>query len=272
MRDRQRPRDNICVGGVGDDIGVLFSSRPRPATPTDLPSILALARAEFDDASAVTAHEIAGWVDHKTPTLVVHDDTGDVIGYARAKPNEAFGVSRSAGQTAILAHVAVVPKHRGLGIGRSLQERTIRTLAMLGFSRVFAQVPNELAPWYAGLGWTVHPPGEVVAWVEPPNVQDDELLPSATSRTYAPILCIELLPDYPVLAERWIGDGRPLLNWTLDGRVSPEMLQHRVSKALAELLALEPQLAGRLPQALCDVIIDMDADSPLARTLVTLGR
>lgn len=255
-----------------DDRRVSFSYRPKPAAPTDLPSILTLARAEFDDASAVTARELAAWVADKTPTLVVHDDTGEVIGYARAKPNAAFGVSRSAGQTAILAHVTVVPKYRRLGIARSLQDRTIRTLAMLGFSRVFAQVPTDLAPWYAALGWTVHPPGEVVAWVEPPNVQDDALMPSAASRTYSPILCLQHLPDYPVLAERWIGDPRPLLNWTLDGRVTSEMLQPRVGEALAELLVREPGLAERLPNALCDAIIDADPDSPLAMTLIALGR
>lgn len=251
---------------------VTFISRPKPAVPTDLPSVLALARTEFGDASAMTTGELARWLDDKTPTLVVHDDTGVVIGYARAKPNEAFGVSRSAGQTAILAHVAVVPEQRGLGIGRSPQDRTLRTLAMLGFSRAFAQVPKDLAPWYTALGWTVHPPGEIVAWVEPPNAQDDELMPGATPRTYSPILCIQLLPDYPVIVERWIGDARPLLNWTLDGRVRPEMLQPRVGEALAELLALQPELAGRLPQALCDVVADTDPDSPLARTLTTLGR
>lgn len=143
---------------------------------------------------------------------------------------------------------------------------------MLGFSRVFAQVPNDLSPWYTALGWTVHPPGEIVAWVEPPNFRDDELMPSATPRTFSPLLCIEFLPEYPVLAERWIGDARPLLNWNLDGRVSPGLLTPRVGEALAGLLTLEPELASRMPQALCDAIIDTDADSPLARTLLTLGR
>ncbi|MBW9110664.1 GNAT family N-acetyltransferase [Microbacterium ureisolvens] len=234
--------------------------------------MLALARAEFDDTSVVTSRDLAGWVEHKTPTLVVHDETGGLIGYARAKPNQAFGVSRSDGQTAILAHIAVVPEHRGVGIGRSLHDRTLRTLAMLGFSRVFAQVPDDLSSWYKERGWTVHPPGEVVAWVEPPNVQDDELMPSASSRTFSPILCMEFLPRYPVLAERWIGDARPLLNWTLDGRASPELLQPRVGEALAGLLTREPDLAARLPQALCDAVVGTDAESPLARTLLALGR
>lgn len=247
-------------------------SRPRPAKPGDLPFITALAREEFGDERELSPQGLADWTVNKTPALVVTDEAGARIGYARAKPNEALGISRSRGQTAVLAHIAVVPSHRGFGVGRTLHDRILKTLAMQGFSRVFAQVPAHLVDWYASLGWTAHRVGEIVAWIEPPNAQDDVLAPGAVPRTFAPILCIQYLTDYPVLVERWIGSDRPLLEWRLDGRVSPELLPQRVNASLADLLASDSLLANRLPQALCDVVIDTDTESTLARALLKLGR
>lgn len=233
---------------------------------------MSIARAVFDDASVISPDEIVEWAERKSPTLVVHDPDGAVAGYARAKPNEALGMSRSAGQTAVLAHIAVLDGYRGAGVGRTLHNRIIQTLAMLGFSRVFAQIPAHLATWYAELGWTVHPAGVVAAWIEPPNSQDNRLMPGVTPRTFAPILCMQYLSAYPVLVERWIGDARPLANWTLNGRVPHALLPQRVGAALAEVLREKPELARRLPQALCDVAIDEDDAGPLARILVELGR
>lgn len=233
---------------------------------------MSIARAEFNDASVIPPGAIVDWAERKSPTLVVYDSDGAVAGYARAKPNEALGISRSAGQTAVLAHIAVHDEYRGAGVGRALHNRIVQTLAMLGFSRVFAQIPERLASWYVKLGWTVHPAGVVAAWIEPPNNQDDGLMPGLTPRTFAPILCMQYLSAYPVLVERWIGDARPLANWTLNGRVPHAQLPQRVGAALAEVLREEPELARRLPQALCDVAIDEDDAGPLARILVELGR
>ena len=246
--------------------------RPRPATAKDLSVIATIAAEEFADHRPLSEVDLVDWTQKRAPTLVVHNTGGEVIGYARAKPNEALGVSRIAGQTAILAQIAVIPTERQNGVGVALHDRILKTLGMLGYSRVFAQVPTHLEEWYRQMGWTIHREGEVLAWVEPPNSQDDALAEGATPRTFAPILCIEYLSDYPILVERWIGDARPLLEWSLDGRVLPDELTARIEATLSAAILHSPQLAARLPQALCDAVICANPHSDLSDTLLAAGR
>lgn len=226
--------------------------RIRPATVGDVPAILELARMEFPDDSSLRSEafgrDVHYWRDLKSLTLVAKYDDGRVIGYARSRPNAAHGRERPDGQVAVFTHVVVDPHHRGHGVGVQLHDRSLKTLRMLGFSKVTAQVPMHLKTWYQNLGWTVHAPGEVVMWIEPPT-------PAEVSRgDVSPILYLEHQPNYPLVAERSLGNGEPIACWVVRGDAPSDEVEVRLLAGLAALLRADSGLAKRIPSALVAAI------------------
>lgn len=106
----------------------------RPARPEDLAAVRALLEeanlplAGFDQAAAV-------WV----ATV-----RGDVAGAVAFERHGTLGLLRS---------LVVAPGHRGLGLGRRLLVRAIRSMQGAGLSDAYA-LTTTIAPWLAREGWT----------------------------------------------------------------------------------------------------------------------
>jgi predicted N-acetyltransferase YhbS len=242
----------------------------RPARPSDAEAIGKLASSEFREEPShwrSFQSDISTWVARKAPILVAATSDEEIVGYCRSKPNEAMGINRSDGQVAVLAQIAVLESHRGAGIGRALHDRTIKTLRMLGYSRVFAQVQETISSWYTDLGWSTFGPGTSVAWIETPIQRDDEWNPHLPPRAFAPILTMSFLPKYPVLAELKIGEARPLVEWTIDARASDAEISRRLNRGLLKRLQAEPGLTKLLPSGLVSAINEFEPDSELSSWL-----
>lgn len=258
-------------GMVDDDRVMLDHLRIRPATLQDMPGILRLAAASFPEDGSLHSptfrRDVEHWQRLKTLTLVALTSEGQTVGYARSRPNMSFEIERSEGQVAVFTHVAVDPAFRGRGVGRQLHDRSMKTLRMLGFSMVMAQLPVSLSGWYRALGWEVHVPGELVMWVEPPTVHDDAVW-TGMARTFAPILFLEYLPRYPVTAERHLGGDRLIARWVIDGRVDEAERDVRMLDGFARTLKADPDLARRIPSGLVAAIGEEDPDSEVYRQLL----
>jgi predicted N-acetyltransferase YhbS len=239
--------------------------RLRASGPADGPDILALSLAAFGREHAPTLRTLAArvetWRESKSPTVVARDEAGVFLGFAFSKPNEAGAFARSDGQTAQLTQVAVVPEARGQGVGKALVDRSLKTLKLLGFSRVQAQLQQSVVPWYENQGWTVLPQGQVKAWIEPHIAQDDEWNSDFPRGSFSPILTVFSLPDYPFLAEIAIGEGRPLLEVAFDGATDDDTSTKRGVDSLLRLVSLHPDMANLISPALAAVIAN-DVTAP----------
>lgn len=89
---------------------------------------------------------------------------------------------------------------RTAGAGSALLERSVKTLRMLGWDRVMAQIPQQLVSWYRKRGWTVTERGETIAWVEPWIPSDAMWAPDLAPRAFSPLLSMIPREDYPYLA------------------------------------------------------------------------
>jgi len=204
---------------------------------------------------AIVAQTIAHWQEMKAPVVVARDSNGRFLGYALGAPNITNNFARINGQVAVLTHVAVVSEVRGGGVGTALVERAIKTLKMLGYSRVFAQIRGDLVSWYERLGWSVGPARQTRTWVEPYIPQDHEWHPEDFERgEFSPILLMGYLPQYPYLAEITIGPGTPLVESTFTAVPNGEESMQRAGDAIAREIARHPGVATQLPVALVELL------------------
>ncbi|WP_434315503.1 GNAT family N-acetyltransferase [Leifsonia sp. P73] len=246
------------------------SPRIRPATLADLDELIQLAKETFPDDRSVLRSllqpEVENWQSRKSVTLVARDELGAFLGYSRARPNVAFEEERLHGQVAVVTHVAVQIERRSEGVGSELLRRTLKTLRLLGYSIAMAQVPLELRGWYSDGGWTVHQPGELVVWIEPPGPHD-EVEWTTAPRTFAPILYLDYLPPYPLIAEFRLLETELIAKWKIDGRAGGIEKHHRVLAGLAHELRADPTLKQRIPQGLVRAIGQQDSHSAAYRLL-----
>jgi amino-acid N-acetyltransferase len=115
----------------------------RPARPEDLAAVRALLQEAklplegFDQAASV-------WV----ATV-----RGDVAGAVAFERHANLGLLRS---------LVVAPKHRGLGVGKRLLVRAVRSMQAAGLSDAYA-LTTTIAPWLAKEGWAERPQKELPA-------------------------------------------------------------------------------------------------------------
>jgi GNAT superfamily N-acetyltransferase len=226
------------------------------AGPDDVTEISELSLRTFGDEDGASvrtvAHQVATWRDSRSAAIVARDRTGVFAGYAMAHPNRAGDVWRPDGQVAVLTHVAVVPELRTAGAGSALLERSVKTLRMLGWDRVLAQIPEQLVAWYRKRGWAVAERGETIAWVEPWIPSDSTWAPDLAPRAFSPLLSMIPREDYPYLAALEIGANRPLLEVVVPASSRRDDLDYRLGLAAAQAIAREPTLARVLPRALVE--------------------
>lgn len=230
-----------------------YEYRIRPALPIYAAQIAELAEVAFADRSA-RRHPldlaITEWQNRRSPVLVATSPSGEFLGYARCKPNEAGAQPRPDGQVAILAQVAVIGSARGRGIGTELMARALKTLRLLGYARVFAQIEPHLVGWYSDRGWTVHASGHSPVWIEPPIPSDAEWFPDLAPGAFAPLLSMLYLKLYPHLAEIRVGEGEPIAQAWFDNRGNAEQSALRSYRAMMAELDSHPELAARVPPGL----------------------
>lgn len=233
--------------------------RLRAAAPSDADDVIALSietfRAEHAPSERAFHERQAAWREDKSPTVVARDGDGAFLGYAFSKPNEAGDFERTDGQVAVLSQVAVVPEARGRGVGTALVSRSLKTLRMLGYSIASAQMQADVAPWYARQGWTIYPPGHVKAWIEPHIEQDDDWHPDLPAGSFSPILTINRLPDFPVLAEIHLTSAGPLLEAVYQGALDEDSNVRRGLDAIAERVMSDPSNGRHIPPALAAMMV-----------------
>jgi len=233
--------------------------RLRAAAPSDADDVIALSidtfRAEHAPSQQAFYERQAGWREDKAPTVVARDGDGAFLGYAYSCPNQAGDFERTDGQVAVLTQVAVVPDARGRGVGAALVSRSLKTLRMLGYSIASAQMQIDVAPWYARQGWTVYPPGHVKAWIEPHIAQDDAWHPDLPAGSFSPVLTINRLPDYPVLAEIQLTSDKPLLEAVYPGARDEDSNTRRGLDAIVERVLSDPSNARHISPALAAMMI-----------------
>lgn len=244
--------------------------RLRAAGEHDVDAISDLSLRTFGDEDggdrAQVAHSVVNWRETRSPVVVARDDGGHFMGYAMVKPNRANDDWRIDGQVAVLTHLAVMPEHRGAGVGSALLERAVKTTRMLGWARLMAQVPPNLVRWYARRGWNVRPAGELLAWVEPWLARDDLWHPEFPSQAFSPLLFLEHRDDYPHLATLELSSDPPLLEFTVPVSPEAEDPYATLEQAVPEILLREPSLIRMLPPALVEMIAETPGLSKSARS------
>lgn len=230
----------------------------------DANAIAQLSGSEFGTAGVSklsVERSIDCWRERRSPFIIAKNVDGVVVGFARSKPNEAQNLSRSQGQVAVFAQVAVALEARGKGIGQALMERSLTTLRMLDYSRVFAQMQPQLTKWYRERGWRVLPSGRSIAWVEPWIPQDDEWNEHLPSGSFAPLLLMYHLPAYPNLGEFRLAEAQPLLEVDFDAVGDDTSTMRRVYKAVGAAIVANPTCADKLPWALAKMLSEENAIS-----------
>lgn len=233
--------------------------RLRAAAPSDADDVIALSietfRAEHAPSQRAFHERQAEWREGKSPTVVARNGDGAFLGYAFSRPNQAGVFERTDGQVAVLTQVAVVPDARGRGVGAALVSRSLTTLRMLGYSIASAQMQADVAPWYARQGWTIYPPGHVKAWIEPHIEQDDDWHPDLPAGSFSPILTINRLPNFPVLAEIQLTNDKPLLEAFYPGALDEDSNARRGLDAIAMHVTSKPSDSRHIPPALAAMMI-----------------
>lgn len=234
--------------------------RLRAASTDDVGDIASLSSQTFGERDGggveVVAHSVARWRETRSPVITARDDAGRFLGYAMVKPNRAGEDWRLDGQVAVLTHLAVAPEARGKGVGSALLERAVKTTRMLGWARVMAQVPVNLDNWYHERGWTVHPRGALLAWVEPWLPRDDRWYPELPTKAFSPLLFLAYRPDYPRIVTMELSSERPLMEISVPvDRGTLDVDEALGRTASAEILR-HPQLVDILPPALVSMITE----------------
>jgi ribosomal protein S18 acetylase RimI-like enzyme len=124
--------------------------------------IVAFDRHDYDEVMAL-------WRETEGLTLRDADSREAINTYLERNPGLSF-VARSDGQLigavlggtdgrrGYLQHLAVVPSHRGQGLGRALAERVVAALSALGIEKCHLMVRCENGPakaFWQHLGWTL---------------------------------------------------------------------------------------------------------------------
>lgn len=243
--------------------------RLRAAGHADIDDISDLSLSVFGEQDGadreVVAHSVANWRETRSPLVVARDADGHFLGYATGKPNRAGDFWRIDGQVAVLTHVAVAPEVRGSGVGSALLERAVKTMRMLGWARVMAQIPSHLVEWYGQRGWTVRPANEMLAWIEPWLPRDDFWYPELPSRAFSPLLFMAHRYDYPRLATLELGSDRPLLEVPVPLGHNDESTELMLGHAVATALLRQLSLVRTLPPALIEMIAETPGLAKSAR-------
>lgn len=118
----------------------------RPATPADVPAVVAIECASFSDPwSAHDFHECIA----ASLTVLVAVRRGDVAGYV---------VARAAADEGEILNLAVGAAHQRRGLGRALVRQALAGLAARGARTVYLEVRESNAAargLYEGLGFVV---------------------------------------------------------------------------------------------------------------------
>jgi len=228
----------------------------RAAGRGDVVEISEFSRQVFGDADGASvetiAHQVETWRETGSAAIVIRTDAGEFVGYAMAHPNRAGDVWRFGGQVAVLTQVAVVPGMRAAGAGSALLERSVKTLRLLGWDRVLAQIPEQLVTWYRNRGWKVFESDETLAWVEPWVASDVDWAPELPAGEFSPLLSMIPREDYRYLAKIELGPGRPLMEVVVPpGR---DGLERRLGLAAATEISQRPALVRTLPRGLVEDI------------------
>jgi len=124
----------------------------RPAVPSDVEPVLALARRfatsfQVDDGSfrATFARIVASGSDH----LIVAERQGHTVGYLLGFTRAAFWANGTIGW---VEEIMVSEEHRRQGIGRALMAAFEERAALHG-ARVVALATRRAAPFYVSLGY-----------------------------------------------------------------------------------------------------------------------
>lgn len=245
----------------------------RAAGPADAAEIAAMSVATFGAKDGTTpeilTRTIARWREMRAPVVVARGVDGGFLGYAMSSANIANGFARVDGQVAVLNQVAVVADVRGGGVGTALVGRTVKTLRMLGYSRVVAQIRSDLVGWYERIGWSVGADRVSRAWVEPHIPQDDEWLPAAFEPgEFSPILLMGYLAQYPHLAELTIGPAKPLIESSFALVPDDEESSYRAGEAIGREIARDPELVARLRPGLVELMSENRRLPPAVRQLL----
>jgi phosphinothricin acetyltransferase len=117
----------------------------RPATPTDLPAIAGIYNWAVNqtfatiDSEPLSNEEVQSWYEahvRRNPLIVAEED-GDVIGWARLMPWKQRGFD------IVEDLVYVDPVHHGRGIGRELLQRLVEEARSLGYRTIVASVATD---------------------------------------------------------------------------------------------------------------------------------
>ena len=239
----------------------------------DVDAVLGLSAQEFGPEPALRGDligEISNWTVRKSPTVVAR--SGDVLaGFARCKPNENFSGPRTEGQVAVLAQLAVRDEFQGQGIGTLLLTRAIKTLRMLGFSRVLAQFTPDLAGWYRDRGWTVLPLNHGLIWLEPHIQRDDSWYPELRAGAFSPILMMDFLEKYPQLGILDLTDELPIAQAEYDAGPQGKFETRNSNRALGDVLAADGNALQRVPFALLQAMVSSPYASPRLKAAAKLG-
>lgn len=111
--------------------------------------------------------------------LVALDKKGKkekVVGFVAARWLKAEEGRVSTG-VITMPRLVVDADYRGQGIGTQLLKKLVPYAAHNKYGEVMASIPDSLAGWYAGRGWTVSEPGDIYSLLEQPHMGDDRHLP-----------------------------------------------------------------------------------------------
>jgi L-amino acid N-acyltransferase YncA len=120
----------------------------RPATHDDLPTIAGIYNWAVNqtfatiDSEPLSQEEVKSWYEahvRRNPLIVAEED-GDVIGWARLMPWKQRGFD------IVEDLVYVDPVHHGRGIGRELLQRLVEDARALGYRTIVASVAADNGP------------------------------------------------------------------------------------------------------------------------------
>jgi phosphinothricin acetyltransferase len=117
----------------------------RPATEADLPTIAGIYNWAVNqtfatiDSEPLSTEEVKSWyaAHVKRNPLIVAEEDGDVIGWARLLPWKQRGFD------IVEDLVYVDPVHHGRGVGRELLERLVEEARALGYRTIVASVAAD---------------------------------------------------------------------------------------------------------------------------------
>lgn len=113
----------------------------------------------FDDEEAwrIRGADYAQWLQEDDAfALVARDDDGRAVGYALVTVNPASATWREPPRAGLIESLAILPEHRGGGLGRALVERVAQELAAIGVHETRLSVVAANTPalgFYETLGF-----------------------------------------------------------------------------------------------------------------------